>query len=62
LERLNAQIKEGALVYTDGAVVSEPLTEGLITQDGRIVYRIDDEIPIMLVEKGIPLESDSSAS
>lgn len=55
LARLNEAIRAGKLRYKDGSAVEEPLTEGLITQDGKTAYRVDDEIPVMLPEKGIPM-------
>ena len=53
LARLNARVSEGAVKYYDDSPVEEPLQEGLITTDGKLIYRIDDEIPVMLVEKAI---------
>jgi uncharacterized protein YbaR (Trm112 family) len=35
-------------------MVDKPLEEGLITEDGATVYRIDENIPVMLIEMGIP--------
>ena len=34
--------------------VETPLQEGLITTDNETIYRIDDNIPVMLVDQGIP--------
>ena len=53
LARLNAAVEAGGLEYADGAAVEEPLEEGLVTTDGTTVYRIDDGIPVMLVERAI---------
>ena len=58
LQQLNDRIAEGTLLYADGAVVEAVLTEGLITEDNKMLYRIDGDIPIMLPEKAIPLQSD----
>jgi uncharacterized protein YbaR (Trm112 family) len=38
----------------DGKKVDTPLDAGLITEDGETIYRIDDDIPIMLIDEGIP--------
>ena len=54
LAALNAHIQAGKVTYVDGGKVEQPLQEGLITTDGKTVYRIDDDIPVMLVDKGIP--------
>ncbi|MCG8652574.1 MAG: hypothetical protein MI861_22225 [Pirellulales bacterium] len=53
LEKLNAEITAGAVKYVDESAVDQPLQEGLITEDGQTVYRIDDDIPVMLIDKGI---------
>ena len=53
LARLNAAVESGGLEYADGTAVVEPLAEGLVTTDGTTVYRIDDGIPVMLVERAI---------
>jgi uncharacterized protein YbaR (Trm112 family) len=54
LAALNARIAAGEATYVDGGKIEQPLQEGLITTDGKTVYRIDDDIPVMLVDKGIP--------
>ena len=54
LADLNAKIEQGGVVYQDGKPVEKPLQEGLITEDGETIYRVDDNIPVMLVDQGIP--------
>ncbi len=54
LAALNAAITAQRIVNAGGKKVETPLAEGLITTDGKTIYRIDDDIPIMLVEEGIP--------
>ncbi|HUG82193.1 MAG TPA: hypothetical protein VML01_11050 [Bryobacterales bacterium] len=54
LASLNARIAQGGVTHQDGSPVETPLQEGLITEDGETVYRIDDDIPVMLVDQGIP--------
>ena len=54
LAALNERITAGEVAYVDGEKVDQPLTEGLITTDGKMIYRIDDDIPVMLVDKGLP--------
>jgi len=53
---LNERIAQGGVKYYDGSAVEEPLQEGLITEDDETVYRIQDGIPVMLVEQGIQME------
>lgn len=55
LATLNNRIEAGEAQYYDGSVIEKPLEEGLVTEDGVTAYRIEDSIPIMLVEQGIPL-------
>jgi uncharacterized protein YbaR (Trm112 family) len=51
---LNARIENEEVTYQDGSAVDKPLEEGLVTEDGATVYRIDENIPVMLIEMGIP--------
>ena len=53
LDKLNEKIAKGAVKYFDGSAVEKPLQEGLITEDEQVIYRIDDDIPVMLVDQGI---------
>jgi len=55
IERLNASIREGAVVAAGGRAVTEPLVEGLVREDGAVLYPVRDEIPIMLIDEAIPL-------
>ena len=54
LELLNQAAGAGQLRRVDGNPQAEPLREALITRDRRLVYRVDDGIPVLLVEDGIP--------
>lgn len=56
LERLNAAIGEGGLVNHEGARVGEPLSEALITDDGKRVYPVADGIPVLLEGESISME------
>ena len=53
LHGLNEAIAAGSIVRIDGSAQSEPLREALITRDRKRVYRIEDGIPVLLVEEGI---------
>ena len=53
LERLNTRIAQGQVKYVDSGSVDKPLQEGLVTEDDLTIYRIDDGIPVMLIDKGI---------
>jgi len=53
LDALNQAIAAGGVRRVDDAPQSEPLREALVTRDRKRVYRIDDGIPVLLVEEGI---------
>ena len=55
LARINADIEAGRLRNRGGDALSEPVTEALVREDGKIVYLIDDGIPVMLIEESIEL-------
>ena len=55
IARINAQISDGELHYADGSLVEATLEEGLITKNGGYVYRIDDDIAVMLQDMSIPM-------
>jgi len=55
LERLNGEIAAGRLRNRGGDKVTEPIVEGLLRQDGRVLYVVDDGIPVMLIEESIEL-------
>jgi len=55
IEGLNARIARGEVRNRGGNPVSEAVPEGLVREDGRYLYPVRDDIPIMLVEEGIPL-------
>ena len=53
LEALNRAVAAGELLNAEGERIAEPLREGLITRDGKRIYRIDDGIPVMLADQAI---------
>jgi len=53
LQWLNAEIASGNVVDVQGRALAQPLQAGLITDDARVVYRIEDDIPVLLPEDGI---------
>lgn len=50
---INKRIEAGSARHADGTAVDARLDAGLITVDGRTIYRVDDDIPVMLPECGI---------
>lgn len=53
LAALNQAILGDGVVSDGGARISASVTSGLITQDKRTIYRIEDDIPVMLADEAI---------
>ena len=53
LQWLNTAIGLAAVRDVNSRVVGIPFAAGLITDDGKVIYRIDDDIPVLLSEEGI---------
>ena len=53
LEVLNRALSSGSVRRNDDSAQAEPIREALVTRDRKTVYRIDDGIPVLLVEEGI---------
>ena len=55
IERLNGLIAKAQLKNRAGNLVQEPIDGGLIRGDGKILYPVRRNIPVMLVDEGIAL-------
>ena len=55
VERINAAITVGTLKNRAGEPVTEKIEEGLVREDGRVLYPVREDIPVMLVDEGIDL-------
>lgn len=53
LDALNEAIAAGSVDTVAGVAVRERIAEALITTDRKLIYRIEDGIPVMLPEEGI---------
>ncbi|TKB76758.1 MAG: hypothetical protein E8D45_05785 [Nitrospira sp.] len=53
---LNDRIGKGDVKNKAGQPVSEKLDGGLLRADKKILYPVREDIPIMLIEEGIPVE------
>ena len=62
IAELNNRINQGTLTNRAGKPVTESIDGGLIREDGQYLYPIRDDIPIMLIDEAIALESQSSTS
>lgn len=56
VEAVNAAIAKGSLKAKSGEPVSERIDAGLVRADGKILYPVRDDIPVLLVEEGISLD------
>ncbi|MCP9465574.1 MAG: hypothetical protein NNA25_12370 [Nitrospira sp.] len=56
VRRLNDQIREGKIKNRAEQVISDSLSGGLLRADGKILYPIIDDIPVLLIEEGIPID------
>jgi len=53
LDALNAAIAAGTVATVAHAPVHQRIDEALITADRKVIYRVEDGIPVMLPEEGI---------
>lgn len=56
IRRLGERAAAGTLRTVGGAVVADPPAEGLLTEDGRRLYPIRNDIPVMLVDQAIVVD------
>ncbi|MDE0343291.1 MAG: hypothetical protein OXK82_09020 [Deltaproteobacteria bacterium] len=55
IDAVNRKIEAGEVLNRAGEKVTEAIDGGLVRADGRYIYAIREDIPIMLVEQAIPL-------
>ena len=55
LDGLNERIRAGAVTNRGGETVADEVVEGLIREDGKFLYPVRDDIPIMLIDEAMPL-------
>lgn len=56
LRKINDAIKGGQLKNRAGEAVEESIDGGLLREDGKYLYPIRDDIPIMLIDEAIPMD------
>ena len=56
VEQINQAISAKRIRNVDDQPVTEALQDGLIRDDGKIIYPIRDCIPVMLIGEGIPMD------
>jgi uncharacterized protein len=55
LARLNDEIRGRRLRNRAGEIVESEIQEALVREDGKFLYVVDDDIPIMLIDQSIEL-------
>ncbi len=60
IKKLNEAVARGGLMNTGKKPVAEQLQDGLVRTDLKILYPIRENIPVMLIEEGIPLDQVTS--
>lgn len=55
LEKVNRAVADGSLLNRGGEAVTDPVVEGLVREDGGVLYPVRDGIPIMLIDESIEL-------
>jgi uncharacterized protein YbaR (Trm112 family) len=55
VEKLNREIASGSLKNRAGKPVADKIDGGLVRADGKFLYLIRQDIPVMLVDEAIPL-------
>ena len=56
LARINADVEAGTLRNRGGDAVEKRVEEALLREDGKVLYVVDDGIPVMLIDEARPLE------
>ena len=56
LAKVNQAIGEGSLQNRDGHALSDKLKEALVTDDGKILYPVNEGIPVLLESESVTLE------
>jgi len=59
VDTLNRRIQQGLLKNRAGRIVKEKIDAALVRADGKILYPIRQDIPLMLIEEGIELNFSS---
>jgi uncharacterized protein YbaR (Trm112 family) len=55
VKKINAGIKTGEITNRGGTVVKDAIEAGLLREDGKYLYPVREDIPIMLIDEAIPV-------
>jgi uncharacterized protein len=53
--RLNESIAAGQMRNRAGQLVQEPLDGALVREDGKFLYPVRRDIPVMLIDEALPM-------
>ena len=56
-ERVNRAIAHGTAMNRKNETVPQPIDEGLLRADGKFLYPVRDDIPIMLIDEAIDMKT-----
>ncbi len=59
LDGVNARIRDGSVTNRGGTPVTTSLEAALVREDGRLLYPVRDDIPIMLIDESISLSQQA---
>lgn len=62
VDEINKKIEAGEVKNRGGETVETQMDGGLVREDGAYLYRIEDGIPIMLIDEAIALEGIQPSS
>ena len=57
LDRVNQAVEGRSLVNQGGDRVKDRIEEGLVREDGKVLYPVKDDIPVMLLDEAIRLDT-----
>ncbi len=55
LAKINQKIAGGQLKNRAGEIVKEPIESGLVRADGKFLYLIRNDLPVLLIDQALPL-------
>ena len=56
VQTLNNLIREGKVKNRAGCTIAETVDTGLLRTDGKVLYPVRSDIPVMLVDEGLLVE------
>jgi uncharacterized protein YbaR (Trm112 family) len=55
VQKVNTAIAGGSLKNRDGETIQEPIQAALLREDGKYLYVVRDDIPVMLIGEAVAL-------